>query len=70
VLFRPAGRRRAASIGLMSGNRNMGLMLGLAGGLGSGDLLLYLAVAQVPIYLSPLLAGPVYRRLCGPSRGM
>lgn len=63
LLFWRAGRRRAASIGLMSGNRNIGLILGLTGGIAGDDLLLYLAVAQVPIYVLPVLAKPVYRRL-------
>ncbi|HET8725868.1 MAG TPA: hypothetical protein VFO41_00025 [Alphaproteobacteria bacterium] len=63
ALFWLAGRRTAASIGLMSGNRNMGLILALTGGIAGEDFLLYLAVAQVPIYVLPLVAKPVYRRL-------
>lgn len=67
-LFWMAGRRMAASIALMSGNRNMALIFALAGALGGEDLLLYLAVAQVPIYVLPALAKPVYRALIGSGR--
>ena len=62
LLFRPMGRRAALSLGLVSGNRNMALVFAVTGAT-EPDLLLYLAVAQIPIYLSPLLTRPVYGRL-------
>jgi BASS family bile acid:Na+ symporter len=50
-------------MGLSLGNRNMALMLVLAGGLLGPDLALYVAMAQIPVYLLPLVAKPLYRRL-------
>ena len=64
--FRPMGRRAALSLGLVSGNRNMALAFAVTGAF-EPDLLLYLAVAQIPIYLSPLLTRQIYGRLLGPS---
>jgi BASS family bile acid:Na+ symporter len=57
------GRRAALSMGLALGNRNMALMLVLAGGLLGPDLALYVAMAQIPVYLLPLVAKPLYGRL-------
>ena len=37
----------------------------LTGDIFGADLALYVAMAQVPIYLLPLIARPVYRRLLG-----
>ena len=68
LLFGRAGRRVAFSLGLVSGNRNMALAFAVAGAV-EPDLLLYLAVAQVPIYVSPLLTGGLYRRLLRPVAG-
>ncbi len=62
LLFRPMGLRPALSLGLVSGNRNMALVFAVSGAT-EPDLLLYLAVAQIPIYLSPLLTRPAYGRL-------
>ena len=62
LLFRPMGRRAALSLGLVSGNRNMALAFAVTGAT-EPDLLLYLAVAQIPIYLSPLLTRQIYGRL-------
>jgi BASS family bile acid:Na+ symporter len=54
------GRRTAFSMGLSLGNRNMALMLVLTGGILGPDLALYVAMAQVPVYLLPLIAKPLY----------
>jgi BASS family bile acid:Na+ symporter len=63
LLFLPAGRHRAFAIGLLAGNRNIGLMMA-ATGFAVPDLVwLYFAVAQFPIYLLPMLLKPVARRL-------
>ncbi len=63
LLFGAGGRHRALSMGLVSGNRNTALILVLAGGIAHPDLALYVAMAQIPIYLLPLIAKPLYRRL-------
>jgi len=61
LVFWPAGRARALAIGLLAGNRNMGLML-TATGFAVPDLAwLYFAVAQFPIYLLPHLMRPLAR---------
>ncbi len=62
ILFNRMGRRTALSLGLISGNRNMALVFAVTGAV-EPDLLLYLAVAQVPIYVSPLLTQRLYGRL-------
>lgn len=62
LLFRSIGLGPALSLGLVAGNRNMALVFAVTGAT-EPDLLLYLAVAQIPIYLSPLLTRPVYGRL-------
>lgn len=63
ALFWPLGRKRALSVGLMAGNRNLALVLAVGGGLTGADFLLLLAVGQFPIFTLPMLLTPVYRRL-------
>ncbi len=63
LAFRLAGRATSLTLGLASGNRNMALMLVLSGGLLGPDFLLYVALAQIPIFLLPLLAERIYPRL-------
>jgi bile acid:Na+ symporter, BASS family len=63
LLFLPAGRRIALTVAISSGNRNVGLIYALAGAALGRDFLLFLAVAQVPMYLTPMLARPVVRAL-------
>ncbi len=63
LVFLPAGRARAFAIGLIAGNRNIGVML-LATGFVVPDVAwLYFALAQLPIYLLPHLLRPVARRM-------
>lgn len=63
LVFASAGRARAFAIGLIAGNRNVGLMLA-ATGFAVPDLAwLYFALAQFPIYLLPYLLKPLARRL-------
>jgi BASS family bile acid:Na+ symporter len=66
LVFWPAGRARAFAIGLMAGNRNMGLMLTATGFAVPIVAWLYFAVAQFPIYLLPHLMRPLARRLTVP----
>jgi BASS family bile acid:Na+ symporter len=63
LLFARAGRERAFVLGLMASQRNMGLMLAATGGALPDLTWLYFALAQFPIYLSPLLLSSLARRL-------
>jgi len=59
--FRWMGRRKALTVGLMTGNANMGLLLAaLPEGTDYG-VSLYFAVGQLPIYMLPALLLPLYR---------
>jgi hypothetical protein len=62
-LFAKAGRDRAFVLGLMASQRNMGLMLAATSGALPALTWLYFALAQFPIYLSPLLLTSLVRRL-------
>lgn len=62
LVFSATGIQRSLALGWESGNRNMGVMLAVAGGL--PDLVwLYFALAQFPIYLGPQIMAPLVRRL-------
>ena len=67
LVFAGAGRERAFALGLMTSQRNMGLMLAAAGTL-PDMALLYFAVCQFPIYLSPQILKPIARRLIAAGR--
>lgn len=56
------GRRRAVAAALVSGNRNMGLLLAALGAAADFDVVLYLALGQIPVYMTPLCR-PIYGRL-------
>jgi BASS family bile acid:Na+ symporter len=56
--------RRALTMGLLSGNRNMGLMLGILTGLAGPDFAAYVAFAQIPIYTLPALSKFLLGRFC------
>jgi hypothetical protein len=63
AVFSGAGLPRAFAIGLVSSQRNMGLMLAAAGA-GVPDLTwLYFALAQFPIYLLPQMLKPLAGRI-------
>jgi hypothetical protein len=47
----------------MASQRNMGLMLAATGGALPDFTWLYFALAQFPVYLSPLLFTPLARRV-------
>jgi BASS family bile acid:Na+ symporter len=68
ALFWRLGRRAALTVAIASGNRNMGLLLAALGASADRDVALYLAIAQVPIYLVPLCR-PAYERLSGGRPG-
>jgi hypothetical protein len=63
LVFARAGRGRAFALGLIAGNRNIGLMLAATGFAVPDVAWLYFALAQFPIYLLPHLLKPLARRL-------
>ena len=63
LVFAAAGRERAFVLGMMASQRNMGLMLAATGGALPDLTWLYFALAQFPVYLSPLLLGSLARRV-------
>jgi BASS family bile acid:Na+ symporter len=63
AVFAPAGRNTALTVGLMFGYRNMALPLAVLAGAAPPDFALYVAMAQMPMYMLPVLTIPIYRRL-------
>ena len=62
ALFRRAGVAAAYGAALMSGNRNMGLMLAVTAGTAGETFSLYVGIAQIPMYFAPLALTPFVRR--------
>lgn len=62
ALFRRAGAATAWSASLLSGNRNMGLMLVITAGTAGEAFSLYVGIAQIPMYFAPLALSPFLRR--------
>ena len=62
-VFWRVGRRAAVTIGLLTGNTNVALVLAAVSESASYDLLVYFVVGQFPIYILPLVAVPLYRRV-------
>jgi BASS family bile acid:Na+ symporter len=60
AVFAWMARRQALAVALLSGNRNMGLLLAALGAAADFDVVLYLALGQIPVFLTPL-AKPIYR---------
>jgi BASS family bile acid:Na+ symporter len=54
------------AISLMAGNRNMALIMAVLPADIAAALLLFFALYQVPIYLTPILARPLYKHLLSP----
>lgn len=52
LVFRWAGRENAFALGLVTSQRNLGLMLAATGGAAPPLVWLYIAVSQFPIYLT------------------
>jgi len=63
VLAGAGGIALFGAIGLIAGNRNVGLMLAAAGFAVPDLAWLYFALAQFPIYLLPHLLKPLAKRL-------
>ena len=57
----PMGRRSALTVGFAGGNRNMGLLLAVLPADSAPDVLLFFALAQLPIYILPALLGRAYK---------
>ena len=57
------GRREALSVGLMTGNCNMGLVLVTLADRADFGVAMFFAIAQIPMYMLPALLLPLYRRL-------
>jgi BASS family bile acid:Na+ symporter len=55
LVFLAAGRQRAFAIGILTGNRNMGVMLAATGFAIAPVAWLYFGLAQFPIYLLPVV---------------
>lgn len=63
LAFSWLGLRKALSVGLLSGNCNMGLMLAALPAERDADVLLFFAIAQLPMYMLPIVMVPLYKRL-------
>ena len=57
------GLRSALTVGLMTGNCNMGLVMVALADKADFDVIVFFAMGQIPMYMLPALLGPVYRRL-------
>ena len=60
--FAPFGRQVALSAGLLSGNRNMALYLAVLPAAADPRVTLFFGLCQFPLFLSPFLLKPLYRR--------
>ena len=65
--FWKAGARAALTIAIANGNRNMGLIAAAMVGSVPELTWIFLALAQFPIYLFPLMMEPFSRRLAQPD---
>lgn len=63
LVFFWLGRRRALSVAMVSGNRNMALLLAALAGAAPFDVAIYFAIGQIPMYMLPAMLAPLYRRL-------
>lgn len=62
LLFRRTGVESAYGAALLSGNRNVGLMLVATAGTAGEAFSLYTGIAQIPMYFAPLVLTPFLRR--------
>ena len=63
LFFLKLGRRQALTIGLVTGNTNLGLVMVVLADKASAELIAYFVLGQVPMYFLPIIALPIYRRL-------
>lgn len=62
-LFVWMGRQEALTVGLVTGNTNLGLIMVTLADRASPELVVCFVLGQVPMYFLPVVALPVYRRL-------
>lgn len=67
LVFLAAPRQAALSAGLVSGTRNMVLLLAALGDPGESDLGLIVAAAQLALFVMPAIVAPAYRLLRRPA---
>ena len=63
LVFLRVGRDIARAIAFMAAQRNVGLMLAVAGNVLSDLTWLYFALSQLPVYLSPPFLEPIAKRI-------
>jgi BASS family bile acid:Na+ symporter len=62
LVFAPAGKKLALTAGLLGGNRNMALFLAVLPAATDERILLFFALGQFPLFLTPFLLRPIYQR--------
>lgn len=62
-LFMWMGRREAFTVGLVTGNTNLGLIMVTLADRATPELMVCFVLGQVPMYFLPMVSLPVYRRL-------
>jgi BASS family bile acid:Na+ symporter len=62
LVFLPAGRKLAFTAGHMAGNCNMALILAVLADRAALEVVIFFALAQLPMYMLPLVANRIYRR--------
>jgi BASS family bile acid:Na+ symporter len=62
------GARRAFSVGLMSGNRNMAVLIAALPATVDPLILQYFAIAQIPMFATPLMIGAAYQAVTRRAR--
>ncbi len=62
ALFHRAGIAGSYGAAILSGNRNMGLMLVVTAGTAGEAFSLYVGIAQIPMYFAPLALTPFLKR--------
>jgi len=62
LAFLKLGVRRALTIGLLTGNCNMGIILVALADKADFDTVMFFALGQIPMYMLPALLRPMYRR--------
>lgn len=64
-----ADRRTALTAGYCSGGRHNALLMAVLPATADPDIFLFIAAVQVPLYFTPTLLQPLYRRLLGVAPG-
>ena len=62
LVFLPAGRKIAFTAGHMAGNCNMALILAVLADRAEMEVVIFFALAQLPMYMLPVVANKIYRR--------